>query len=93
MINYLNLDKEAWKKIFYRVVDTLKGEDGDLVRGIEEDLFLRFVKADVENESGPWIGSSDQNKLSNMKVSFIIKNSFKYYESIRQSPQEKVFDF
>ena len=83
----------AWKKIFYRLVDTLKDEDDDLVRGIEEDLFLRFVKGDVENESGPWIGSSDQNKLFNMKVESMIRNSFKYYESIRQSPQEKVFNF
>ena len=93
MINNLNLDKEAWKKIFYRLVDTLEDEDGDLVRGIEEDLFLRFVKGDVENESGPWIGSSDQNKLSNMKVASMIRTSFKYYESVRQSPQEKVFNF
>ena len=93
MINNPNLDKEAWKKIFYRLVDTLKDEDGDLVRGIEEDLFMRFVKGDVETESGPWIGSSDQNKLSNMKVATMIRNSFKYYESSRQSPQEKVFNF
>ena len=34
----------ACKKIFYRLVVTLKDEDDDLVRGIEEDLFLRFVK-------------------------------------------------
>ena len=93
MINNPNLDKEAWKKIFYRLVDTLKDEDGDLVRGIEEDLFMRFVKGDVETESGPWLGSSDQNKLSNMKVASMIRNSFKYYESSRQSPQEKVFNF
>ena len=54
-------------------------ENGAKIRDIEEGVF-RKTKKEVENSTGPWKGSMSQNKLSDVKISAIVRNSFKAYD-------------
>ena len=47
--------------MFYRLVDSKMGEDGDKLRAIEMDIFYEVVKQEVEHLHGPWEGSMEEN--------------------------------
>ena len=90
--NTRNLDPKTWKKIFYRAVDSAGNQDSVDLRDIEEDMF-RKTKVDVVNATGPWIGSSEQNKMADLKISTFVRNSFKSYEKSRPIGEKSYFKF
>ena len=59
-------------------MDSVGNQDAVKLRDIEEDLFRKTIVY-VVNVTGPWIGSSDQNKISDLKMSTLVRNSFKSY--------------
>ena len=63
--------------MFYRTMDMGTGDDVEKIRKMEEELFLTFVKKEVEDEQGTWVGSVSNNRLADMKVAGIVKTSFK----------------
>lgn len=65
--------------------------DADRLRKIEEDLFCTFVKKEVEAEQGAWVGSVDNNRLADSKVSAIVKTSFKNYEKTKKKGDPEYF--
>ena len=40
--------------MFYRTMDMGTGDDVEKIRKMEEELFLTFVKKEVEDEQGTW---------------------------------------
>ena len=73
-------------------MDSAGNQDGAKLRDIEEDLF-RKTKGDVENAAGPWIGSSKQNKMADVKISNLVRNSFKSYEKSIPTGEKSFFKF
>jgi hypothetical protein len=57
---------------------------GERLRDIEEMSFINLVKEEVENELGTWIGSEEQNRLADFKISSSFKTAFKNYEQPRR---------
>ena len=70
-----------------------KNDEVDGLRKIEEEIFFAFVKKEVEDEQGPWVGSVLNNRLADMKVSGIVKASFKHYEKNRKKSDPQYFKF
>ena len=66
-------------------------DDGKRLRKIEEDLFFAFAKKEIEAEQGVWDGSVEHNRLADMKVSSIVKTSFKNYEKNRRKEDQQYF--
>ena len=66
-----------WQKIFYWVVDSQIGVEGDRIRAIEEEVFFHSVKAEVENMMGSWCGTPKQNECADARISISIKSAFK----------------
>ena len=87
-----NSGPKAWKTIFYRVVDSQADEDGDEIRAIEEELF-ETIKGNVEKVTSSWIGSIEQNRMADQKIATLIRNSFKSYETTKESPEKMMFQF
>ena len=54
---------------------------------------FRKTKVDVVNATGPWIGSSEQNKMADLKISTFVRNSFKSYEKSRPIGEKSYFKF
>ena len=69
------------------------GDKGEQLRRIEEKLFSDKVKNDVEEESGKWVGSSDQNKLADFEIAMSIKSAFKLYEKSKKFYEKAYFKF
>ena len=67
------------------------GDDVEKIRKMEEELFLTFVKKDVEDEQGTWVGSVSNNRLADTKVAGIVKTSFKNYERIKKECEPSYF--
>ena len=65
------------------MVDSLTDDAGSKLRRIEEELFIEMVKFEVEAALGPWIGSVEQNRSADMKISRCVKSSFRVYEKCR----------
>ena len=84
---------DAWKKLFYRKVDSKPGDEGCKLRKIEEQMFTEVVKKEVEEELGDWSGSKDQNDLADNKISMNVKSSFRVYEKIRAKHEKCYFKF
>ena len=89
------LEDSHWRKLFYRCVDSLVlGEEGEKLRKIEEEMFVTFIKQEVEEEiRGPWTGSKEQNRLADFKIALCVKSSFKVYEKTRQLFEKSYFNF
>ena len=49
-----------------------------------ESTIFNSLKQELENETGPWEGSREQNRLADMKIATCIYNSFKSYERGRK---------
>ena len=73
-------------------MDSAGIQDSVDLRDIEEDMF-RKTKVDVVNATGPWIGSSEQNKMADLKISTFVRNSFKTYEKSRPIGEKSYFKF
>lgn len=84
------LDDSSWKKVFYRGVDY---PGWDELRKIESNIFRSTVKPQVVAESGPWLGTMEQNNNADLKVSMIVKTSFKVYEKSRKEFEPAYFKF
>ena len=67
------------------------GVEVDRIRKIEEDLFVTFVKKEVEAEHGTWVGSVDNNRLADRRVAAIVKTSFKNYEKTKKKFEPAFF--
>ena len=63
----------------------------DRIRKIEEELFVTFVKKEVEAEQGTWVGSVDNNRLADRRVAAIVKTSFKNYEKTKKKFEPAFF--
>lgn len=63
------------------------------MRKIEEKLFRALVKSEVELVYGPWTGTVEQNRSADMKISMIVKSSFKVYEKTRKTFEPSYFKF
>ena len=79
--------------MFYRLVDSKMGEDGDKLRAIEMDIFYEVVKQEVEHLHGPWEGSMEENQMADMLIATLVKNSFKKYEVNKMSYEPEYFRF
>ena len=73
-------------------MDAVGNQECAKVREIEEHLFTK-TKGDVINSTGPWIGSSEQNKMADIKIAGMVRNSFKSYERNRPLEEKKWFKF
>ena len=62
------------------MIDSLTDDAGSELRRIEENLFIQMVKCEVEAALGPWIGSVEQKRSADMKISRSVKSSFHVYE-------------
>ena len=67
------------------------GVEVDRIRKIEEELFVTFVKKEVEAEQGTWVGSVDNNRLADKRVAAIVKTSFKNYEKTKKKFEPAFF--
>ena len=67
------------------------GVEADRIRKIEEELFVTFVKKEVEAEQGTWVGSVDNNRLADRRVAAIVKTSFKNYEKTKKKFEPAFF--
>ena len=87
-------DDEAWRRMFYRTVDSLMDEgNGSRLRKVEAQMFIEFAKSQVEEVLGCWTGSAIQNKAADEKISSYVKASFRAYEKMRKSFQQSYFKF
>ena len=84
---------EEWMRIFYRTVDSLSDENGCRLRKVEEKLFKEFAKDEVEDVLGSWIGSTEQNKSADQRISRYVKSSFRVFEKTLKPPQKSFFKF
>jgi hypothetical protein len=84
---------EEWMRNFYRTVDTLSDENGCRLRKVEEKLFKEFAKDEVEDVLGSWIGSTEQNKSADQRISRYVKSSFRVFEKTLKPPQKSFFKF
>ena len=73
-------------------MDSQADEDGDEIRAIEEELF-ETIKGNVEKVTSSWIGSIEQNRMADQKIATLIRNSFKSYETTKESPEKMMFQF
>ena len=67
------------------------GVEVDRIRKIEEELFVTFVKKEVEAEQGTWVGSVENNRLADKRVAAIVKASFKNYERTKKKFEPAYF--
>ena len=67
------------------------GVEADRIRNIEEELFVTFVKQEVEAEQGTWVGSVENNRLADKRVAAIVKASFKNYERTKKKFEPDFF--
>ena len=67
------------------------GVEADRIRKIEEELFVTFVKKEVEAEQGTWVGSVENNRLADKRVAAIVKTSFKNYEKTKKKFEPAFF--
>ena len=79
--------------MFYHNVDYTSELAMDKLREIERNIFRSIVKDEVIAESGPWLGTLDQNDAADLKVSMIVKTSFKVYEKSRKVFETSYFKF
>ena len=63
----------------------------DRIRKIERELFVTFVKKEVEAEQGTWVGSVENNRLADKRVAAIVKTSFKNYEKTKKKFEPAYF--
>ena len=75
--------------MFYMDMGT--GDDVEKIRKIEEELFLTFVKKEVEDEQGTWVGSVSNNRLADTKVAGIVRGSFKNYNKFKKECDPSYF--
>ena len=73
-------------------MDSQANEDGDELRAIEEELF-ETIKGNVEKVTRSWIGSVEQNRMADQKIATLIRNSFKSYETTKESSEKMMFQF
>ena len=83
----------AWKKIFYRIIDTMPGDDGVRLKRIEEDVFQKLVKKQICKNEDLWTGSIEQNRVASFQISQYVKSSFKAYEKTRSLICKSYFKF
>lgn len=67
------------------------GDEVEKIRKIEEELFLTFVKKEVEDEQGTWAGVVSNNRLADMKVAGIVKSCFKNYNKVKKECDPSYF--
>ena len=67
------------------------GVEVDRIRKIERELFVTFVKKEVEAEQGTWVGSVENNRLADKRVAAIVKTSFKNYEKTKKKFEPAYF--
>lgn len=65
----------------------------DKLRKIESNLFMTTVKPQMVAEVGPWLGTKEQNHNADLKISMIVKSSFKVYERSRKDFEPSYFKF
>ena len=68
-----------WTKLFYRLLDSLQGPDGERLRAIEMDLFHSKFKV------VGWTGSREQNRAVDKKIAAAIRSSLQQYEKNTKS--------
>ena len=56
-------------------------------------MFQELIRREVEDETGSWSGSIDQNQLADMKIASSVRNSLKAYEKNRKNFEESYFKF
>ena len=87
------LGESVWKKLFYRLVDSLVSSVSDRLRSIEELMFKSTIKLEIEMKMGEWIGSCEQNKYADMKIAVEVRDSLNNYEKSKESYEESYFSF
>ena len=71
------LGEAQFKRLFYRMVDSREGVDGDKLREIEMAVFRAGVKEEVETYHSYWRGAMDHNSAADLKISKLVKGCIK----------------
>ena len=84
------LEEGIWKKIFYRLIDTLgeDDDDRDKMLDIESQTYGAIIN-EFENEKDVEV----QNKLADHRIAKAIVTSLKLYESSRKKFDVSYFKF
>ena len=72
-----------WTENFYRVLDSLDGEEGDSIRAVEMDVFHSKYK-----DHDSWTGSAEENRAADSKVANLIRSSLKNRDKNVKSPRK-----
>ena len=86
----LCLDAAHFRKLFYRIVDTLEDDDENKVRlaDIEMSAFR-----DIKKDLGEWSSSVEINMKADLLIASKIRTSFASYEKTRGRYQRSFFTF
>ena len=83
-------DAALFRKLFYRIIDTLEDDDPNKERLLEiETSAFRDVKKDV----GEWNSTVEVNMKADLLIATKIRTSFASYEKTRGRFQKSFFSF
>lgn len=84
------LEEAVFRKIFYRIIDTISEEDDDREKmlSIESQTYGAIID-DLKDEKNV----NKKNKLADERIAKAIMTSFKVYESSRNKFDKSYFNF
>ena len=84
------LDAALFRKLFYRIIDTLEDDDENKERMLEIEMSaFRDIKKDV----GEWSSTVEINMKADLLIASKIRTSFASYERTRSKYQRSFFTF
>ena len=72
--------------MFSRNVDRRSGDEGKKLREIEENMFTKVIKQDVEEELGDWSRMKEQNDHADVKFPRTLSPASVSMKSVRSQP-------
>ena len=86
----LSLDAATFRKLFYRIIDTLEDDDKNKERlvDIEQSAFR-----DIQKDIGEWSNTVEINMKADLLIATKIRTSFASYERTRSKYQRSFFSF
>ena len=82
----IKLSGGKWTKLFYRLLDSLEGEDGDRMRVVEAEMFQDKFK-----DHDHWKGTIGENRATDGKIAAAVRASLSNYEKKRKADEEYRF--
>ena len=89
-MNIFCLDVDHFRKLFYRILDTLEDDDENKERLLDIEMSaFRDIKKDI----GEWSSSVETNMKADLLIASKIRTSFASYERTRGKYQRSFFTF